>query len=224
MNKSVEKLKNLIEANGFTATGNNIADKIVIHGVAGCGKSTLTKALAKDENYNVVNILSKEEFDLAGSCIKREIVTFDNKINVLDEYLSVDCHDGFQVLLADPFQYKKIPYSANYIKKKSHRFKKELIPLLLEIGIEAEAEEEGLCIIKGSAYEEEPKGRIISIEEEVVEYVSKHGLNVCYPSCVQGQEFEIVTLYHSKELRELERSELYIALTRVKNELRILQL
>nr|WAB21253.1 triple gene block protein 2 [Banmivirus BanMMV] len=224
MNKSVEKLKNLIEANGFLATGNDIIDKIIIHGVAGSGKSTLTKALAEDESYNVVNVLSKEEFDLAGRYIKKEIVTFDNKINVLDEYLSIDCHDGFQVLLADPFQYKKTPYPANYIKKKSHRFKKELIPLLLEIGIEAEAEKEGLHIIKGSAYEKEPKGKIIAIEDDVIEYVLKHGLSICYPSCVQGQEFGIVTFYHCKELRELERSELYIALTRVKDELRILQL
>nr|WAB21398.1 triple gene block protein 2 [Banmivirus BanMMV] len=224
MNKSVEKLKKLIEASGFTATGNVITDKIVIHGVAGCGKSTLTKALAEDESYNVVNVLSKEEFSLTGCYIKKEIVKFDNKINVLDEYLSVDSHDGFQVLLADPFQYKKTPYLANYIKKKSHRFKKELIPLLLEIGIEVEADEEGLHVIRGSAYVVEPRGKIISIEDDVIEYVSKHGLNICYPSCVQGQEFENVTFYHCKGLKELERSELYIALTRVKNELRILQL
>nr|WAB21243.1 triple gene block protein 2 [Banmivirus BanMMV] len=224
MNRSVEKLKKLIEDNGFLATGNAITDKIVIHGVAGCGKSTLAKALIKDENYNVVNPLSSEAFDITGRYIKREIVTFNDKINVLDEYLSVDCHDGFQVLLADPFQYKKTPYLANYIKRSSHRFKKELIPLLLEIEIEAEAESEGLHIIKGSAYEEEPRGTIITLEEEVAKYVSGHGLSINYPDCVQGLEFETVTLYHCKNLCELERSGLYIALTRAKNELRILQL
>nr|QVD99726.1 triple gene block protein 2 [Banmivirus BanMMV] len=224
MNSSVEKLKRLIEQSGFLATGNSIADKIVIHGVAGCGKSALTQELIKDNNFNVVNPLSKEEFDISGRYISRELITLDNKINVLDEYLSVDCHQGFQVLLADPFQYKKIPYQANYIKNLSHRFKRELIPILLEIGVEVEAESEGLKLLRGSAYEFEPKGTIISTEEDVIEYVSRHGLEIHHSSCVQGQEFEAVTVYHSKEIRDLERSEVYIALTRVREELRLLQL
>lgn len=224
MNSSVEKLKQLIENFGFTATEHTITDKIVIHGVAGSGKSALTKELVKDNNFNVVNTLSKEEFNLSGQYIQRDLVTFDDKINVLDEYLSIDHHEGFQVLLADPFQYKKIPYKANYIKRKSHRFKKELVPLLSELGVDVDTEEEGLNIVKGSAYEIEPEGKLIAIEEDVIEYVLKHGLNICYPECVQGQEFESVTIYHSKALKELERSELYTALTRVKKELRILQL
>lgn len=224
MNSSLESLKQLIESFGFVATNFPITDKIVIHGVAGCGKSTLTKELAKDCNFNVVNALSDERFDLTGQYIKRELITVENKINVLDEYLSVDQHEGFQVLLADPFQYIQKPLLANYIKKKSHRFKKELAPILLELGIEVEVEEEGLNIIRGSAYDTEPKGQIICVEKEVAEYVSEHNLTVHYPCCTQGQEFETVTLYHKKELRELNRSDLYIALTRVKTELRLLHL
>nr|UTM72619.1 triple gene block protein 2 [Banmivirus BanMMV]UTM72629.1 triple gene block protein 2 [Banmivirus BanMMV]UUL90892.1 triple gene block protein 2 [Banmivirus BanMMV] len=224
MNKSLEKLKLLIENFGFTATDSPITSQIVIHGVAGSGKSTLTKELAKDTNFNVVNILSKEEFNLAGQFISKSLATFENKINVLDEYLAVNSHEGFQVLLADPFQYKKKPYPANYIKNKSHRFKKELIPILSEISIELEAEKEGLEVVKGSAYEIEPEGQIISVEEDVSEYVEKHGLQVHNSNCVQGQEFEVVTFYHNKDLRELNRSEVYIALTRVKTKLKILQL
>nr|WAB21273.1 triple gene block protein 2 [Banmivirus BanMMV] len=224
MNSSVEKLKQLIERSGFEATNHEISNVIVIHGVAGCGKSTLTKELAKDKNFNVINPLSNEEFNLEGQCIKKELNTFCNKINVLDEYLSVDCQSGFQVLLADPFQYEKVPLLANYVKKLSHRFKRELLPILLEIGIEVEAESEGLTITRGSAYEIEPKGKVITTEEQVAKYVLSHGLDVCYPNCVQGQEFEIVTFYHCKDLRELKRSELYVALTRVKEELLILQL
>lgn len=224
MNNSVEKLKRLIEESGFTATSNKIVDVIVIHGVAGCGKSTLTKELAKDNNFNIVNALSNEEFNLEGQFIKRELITFNDKINVLDEYLSVDCQEGFQVLLADPFQYEKAPLLANYIKKVSHRFKKELLPVLSEIGIEIEAEKEGLKITKGSAYEIEPKGKVITTEEQVAKYVLSHGINICYPNCVQGQEFDIVTFYHCKDLKELKRSELYVALTRVREELLILQL
>lgn len=220
----MEKLKLLIERSGFVATSNEIVDVIVIHGVAGCGKSTLTKELARDKNFNVVNALSKEEFNLEGQCISRKLVTFSDKINVLDEYLSVDRRQGFQVLLADPFQYEKVPLLANYIKKTSHRFKKELIPILSEIGIEVEAEREGLAIIRGSAYEIEPKGKIITTEEQVAKYVSNHGLNICYSDCVQGQEFDIVTFYHCKDLKELKRAELYVALTRVREELLILQL
>lgn len=224
MNSSLENLKQLIENFGFTATGNPVTDKIVIHGVAGCGKSTLTKELLKDNNFNIVNALSKEDFDITGQYIKKELTTFDSKINVLDEYLSVDCHKGFQVLLADPFQYKGKPYLANYIKKKSHRFKKELVPILLELGVEVEVEEEGLNIIKGSAYEIEPKGKVISVEEEVVKYVSEHGLEIHYPSCIQGQEFDVVTFYHKEDLKALDRSDVYVALTRVREELRLLQL
>nr|WAB21233.1 triple gene block protein 2 [Banmivirus BanMMV] len=224
MNSSVEKLKLLIEKNGFTATGNEIVDVIVIHGVAGCGKSTLTKELAKDKNFNIVNALSNEEFNLEGQFIKKELTVLNDKINVLDEYLSVNCQKGFQVLLADPFQYEKKPLLANYVKKVSHRFKKELLPILSEIGIEIEAEKEGFTVIRGSAYEIEPKGKIITTEEQVAEYVSSHGLDICYPSCVQGQEFDTVTFYHCRNLNELKRSELYVALTRVKEELLILRL
>nr|WAB21288.1 triple gene block protein 2 [Banmivirus BanMMV] len=224
MNSSLEKLKQLIEEFGFVTTNNPITDRIVIHGVAGCGKSTLTRELINDSNFNVVNALSDEKFNLTGQYVKKELIASVGKINVLDEYLSVSNHEGFQVLLADPFQYIQKPYLANYIKKKSHRFKKELVPILLELGIEVEVEEEGLNIIKGSAYSIEPKGHVICIEEEVAKYVSEHGLDVSYPCCVQGQEFEIVTLYHKEELKELNRSNLYIALTRVKKELRLLQL
>nr|UTM72624.1 triple gene block protein 2 [Banmivirus BanMMV] len=224
MNSSVEKLKQLILNSGFLETGHPVIDRIVIHGVAGCGKSTLTRELLKDENFNIVNTLSDSCFNLEGQLIKKELTTLKNKINILDEYLSVDNHEGFQILLADPFQYKKIPYLAHYIKKESHRLKKELIPILTEIGIEVETREGGLSIIHGSAYDIEPKGKIISIEPEVIEYVSKHGLEVHHSTCVQGQEFESVTFYHSKDLKNLERSELYVALTRVKNELRILRL
>lgn len=224
MNNSVEKLKQLILDSGFVATGLPIVDKIVIHGVAGCGKSTLTKELLKDNNFNIVNILSESNSNLEGQSINQELVTFEDKINILDEYLSADHHEGFQVLLADPFQYKKAPYPAHYIKRRSHRFKRELIPILAEIGIEVETEENGLRIIQGSAYEIEPKGKIISIEVEVIKYISKHGLEAHHSTCVQGQEFEFVTFYHSEALKNLERSDLYIALTRVKEELRILQL
>lgn len=224
MNSSVERLKQLIEEFGFVSTGVAISDRIVIHGVAGCGKSTLTKELLKDNSFNVVNPLSKEEFDITGHCIKKDLVTFESKINVLDEYLSVNCYQGFQVLLADPFQYKKIPLQANYIKRKSHRLSKELVPILQGIGVQIEAEKEGLTIVKGSAYEFEPKGIIVSTESEVIEYVQKHGIEIHQPHCVQGQEFDIVTVYHNQELKSLERSELYVALTRVKNELRLLQL
>nr|WAB21323.1 triple gene block protein 2 [Banmivirus BanMMV] len=224
MNNSLERLKQLIESFGFVTTDNPITDKIIVHGVAGCGKSTLTKELIKDSNFNVVNALSDEKFDLTGQFIKKEPIALAGKINVLDEYLSVNDHKGFQVLLADPFQYVQKPYLANYVKKKSHRFKKELVPILSELGIEVEVEEEGLDITKGSAYDIEPKGQVICVEKEVAKYVSEHGLEVHYPCCVQGQEFEAVTLYHKRELRELSRSDLYIALTRVKAELRLLQL
>nr|WAB21408.1 triple gene block protein 2 [Banmivirus BanMMV] len=224
MNSSLERLKQSIESFGFVATNNPITDKIVIHGVAGCGKSTLTKELIKDSNFNVVNALSDEKFDLTGRYIRREPIASVDKINVLDEYLSVDNHEGFQVLLADPFQYNQKPYLANYINRKSHRFKKELVPILSELGIEVEVEEGGLNIIRGSAYDIEPKGKVICIEEEVARYVSEHGLDILYPRCVQGQEFEVVTFYHREELKELCRSDLYIALTRVKKELRLLQL
>nr|WAB21283.1 triple gene block protein 2 [Banmivirus BanMMV] len=224
MNNSLENLKQLIKNSGFVATDNPITDRIVIHGVAGSGKSTLTRELIKDSNFNVVNALSDEKFNLIGQYIKKELIAFEDKINILDEYLSVDHHEGFQVLLADPFQYTQKPYLANFIKKQSHRFKRELVPILSELGIEVEAEEAGLGITRGSAYDIEPKGQVICIEEEVAKYVSEHGLNVCYPRCVQGQEFEVVTLYHKRNLQELNRSDLYIALTRVKKELRLLQL
>nr|WAB21303.1 triple gene block protein 2 [Banmivirus BanMMV] len=224
MNSSLEKLKQLIESSGFVATNNPITDRIIIHGVAGSGKSTLTKELIKDSNFNVVNALSDEKFDLVGRYISKEPIALAGKINVLDEYLSVDNHEGFQVLLADPFQYIHKPYPANYIKKESHRFKKELVPILLELGIEVEVEKEGLNIIKGSAYDIEPEGQVICVEEEVAEYVSKHGLEIHHPRCVQGKEFEVVTFYYKEELKELDRSDLYIALTRVKKELRLLRL
>nr|WAB21358.1 triple gene block protein 2 [Banmivirus BanMMV] len=224
MSSSLENLKQLIESFGFAATNNPITDRIIIHGVAGSGKSTLTRELVKDCNFNVVNSLSDEKFDLVGQYIKNKPIALENKINVLDEYLSVDSHEGFQVLLADPFQYTKKPYLANYIKKKSHRFRKELVPILFELGISVEAEGVGLNITRDSAYNVEPKGRIICIEEEVAKYVFGHGLDICYPCCVQGQEFEVVTFYHKRELKELSRSDLYIALTRVKKELRLLQL
>ncbi|UIK24037.1 triple gene block protein 2 [Musa ornata-associated banmivirus] len=218
-----EFLKSLRDA-GFVATGVKIEKTIVVHGVAGSGKSTLINQLINNSEFAIFNPIASELHRIDGRRIERELKPTEGKINVLDEYLRADNFDNFDILFGDPFQSTKIPLVAHYTKNFSHRFKKEILPILKSIGFEVEADKEGLEVVVDSGYTVAVEGKVIAIETEVINHLKAHNCEVFTPNCVQGLEFKVVSFYHSRDLESLDKTEVYIALTRALEKINILRI
>lgn len=203
-------LFNLLARAEFERTDTPSSTPIVIHAVAGAGKSSLLRQLTA---YYKVGTAAKPDppsfkGDHFTACVEG--------IDILDEYQSAQTiPKSASILFGDPLQDPSQAHflRPHYLKTKSYRIGPEIAQALSQIlAIQAFGSSK---LLRGSAYLEDPVGLVIAFEDQVCAILRKHQVEHSHPSEIRGVEVDTVTLYTSTSVLPKEHhSDLYVALTR----------
>ena len=227
----MECLLSLLKDFGFVRTNLPLSKPLVIHGVPGCGKtSLLVKFKNLIPNSRIITFGAESLEGLGGVVIEK--VPADSysegfsEEHFLDEYLcSNKVHSSCLAVFADPYQYRRTCLDAHYTNSKTKRFGKETCILLSNLGFDVTSSKEDK-VSKFDIFSAEPAGVIIAFESDVQALLRDHCLDFKTPCEVLGKTFKEVTFVCSdlkeiaskKELRHLT----YIGLTRHSEKLNIL--
>nr|UCJ00457.1 triple gene block 1 [Cherry necrotic rusty mottle virus] len=210
---------------GFVRTDFSISFPLVVHGVPGCGKSTFIKHLIDFEDFSAQSYGVVRPSSLSGRGVEKALQPLQPGFNILDEYLSGDHHEGFDLLLSDPYQNFSKPLTAHFINSNTYRFGISVCKLLNSLGFEINScKEEDTELIYGDIFGGVIKGEIICFEKEVEELLHNHSANFHHPCNLRGAEFEHVTFITAhRDLQEVVGPDLYVSLTRATKSLTILK-
>lgn len=213
----------LLDAN-FSRTSFPISFPVVVHGVPGCGKSTLIKSLLDSAEFSAQSYGVVRPTNLAGRGVEKALQPLQPGFNVLDEYLSGPSYEGFDLLLSDPYQNFRKPLTAHFINSCTYRFGVSVCKFLNKLGFEIESRrEKDTELIFGKVFGGEIRGEIICFEPEVEEILRKHSAKFHHPCNLRGAEFDHVTFITAhKDLQEIVGPDLYVSLTRATESLTIL--
>nr|UVK69165.1 triple gene block 1 [Grapevine rupestris stem pitting-associated virus] len=198
---------------------------VVIHSVPGSGKSSLIRELiSEDEKFVAFTAGVPDSPNLTGRYIKPYSpgCVVKGKVNILDEYLSVPDVSGFDVLFSDPYQNISIPREAHFIKYKTCRFGVNTCKYLSSFGFEVSSDRLDDVIV-GSPFTLDVEGVLICFGKEAVDLAAAHKSEFKLPCEVRGSTFNVVTLLKSRDPTPEDRHWFYIAATRHRNKLIIMQ-
>lgn len=223
MNLFIEHLK---EA-GFSRT-NIPLDKprpLVVHAVAGAGKSTLIrKYLLANPNSRAFTHGVPDPPNILNTYIHSYRSPTPDCFNILDEYPNHPVEGNWDVLIADPLQAKLPALRPHYVLTESYRLSKPVTDLLSTLGFQLSSRgftsTQVFCKpLLGSSIH----GKVLHLDAAARTTLSAHHCPSTCPTEVLGQEFEVVSVVSNIPLREvLPRSKLYIALSRATKELHVL--
>lgn len=223
MNKVIEYLLEF----GFSRTINPISRPVVIHSVAGAGKSTLIrKIISEVPNSQAFTLALEDNPNLSGNRIRKLGIgeIDEGKINILDEYLlqEVDL-SKFDFVFADPCQITKgQPLPAHYIKDKTERVPAQICEFLSEHGLHSIKGEKSGSLSVSEFFGPIPTGQILCYQKEVFDYLQSYSIRAKFPCEVQGKEFETVTLFITGDPKiEAKCLEFYCCATRATSTLNI---
>nr|UVK69447.1 triple gene block 1 [Grapevine rupestris stem pitting-associated virus] len=198
---------------------------VVVHSVPGSGKSSLIRELiTEDENFVAFTAGVPDSPNLTGKYIKpfSPGCAVPGKINILDEYLSIQDSSGFDVLFSDPYQNVSIPREAHFIKSKTCRFGENTCKYLLSFGFKVCSDRSDDVVI-GSPFELDVEGVLICFGREAVDLAVSHNSDFKLPCEVRGSTFDVVTLLKSRDPTPDDRHWFYIAATRHTKKLIVMQ-
>lgn len=214
---------NLLLTKGFVRTNEPLESTLVVHAVAGAGKSTLIRQfLSEHPNARAYTHGIPDPPNLTGRCIQPFKTPSPEHFNILDEYCAEPITATWDVLIADPLQHKNLPRRPHYIKATSHRLGPDTCALLREVGIEVTPRESADKVVSSGIFEKPLYGEIISLDRPTLDLLRAHNLNPKCPQEVLGQEFPVVTVVSSIPLSQVRlKYQVYIALTRHLEELHV---
>lgn len=198
---------------------------VVVHSVPGSGKSSLIRELiSEDESFVAFTAGVPDSPNLTGRYIKPYSpgCAVQGKINILDEYLSVSDISGFDVLFSDPYQNTSIPREAHFIKTKTCRFGANTCKYLKSFGFDIHSDGVDTVVI-GSPFELDVEGVLICFGKEAVDLAVAHNSDFKLPCEVRGSTFNVVTLLKSRDPTSEDKHWFYIAATRHRSKLIIMQ-
>nr|WNN29045.1 TGBp1 [Mentha arvensis robigovirus 1] len=209
----------------FTRTDLPLSFPVVVHGVPGCGKTTLLKKLLKvDHRFNIQSFGVVPPIDLAG----REIIAAPAKLkegfNFLDEYTKAENLEGFDLLIGDPLQVKGCFQKAHYVNSITRRFGRSVCLELLKLGFEIySAKETDTEVVKANLFRHKLEGQVVCFELCIQKLLCSHSVPFLTPKDLSGFETSVVTFVTaSKDLNDIISAELYLCLTRARDKLVIL--
>ncbi|AIB00370.1 triple gene block 1 [Yam virus X] len=209
----------LFTAQGFERTSLPISTPIVIHGVAGSGKTRILEDVLDKFPVSVYsNIPKPKRFNGRN---------FTEKIAgalIVDEY-QLGFTDDNSILVGDCFQPGHISRPAHFLSLKSFRFGSVTAQHLSNIL--------GLPVVGNSEiqdkievlplFEAELEGAVFCSSEDTCNLLESHQVKHYHKDCVQGATFNTVTVVaEDRELSSLTIPERYVLQSRHRQTLRIL--
>nr|UOF93381.1 triple gene block 1 protein [Plantago yellow mosaic virus] len=214
----------LLEQFKFQRTKEPLSTPLVVHAVAGAGKSTLIRAaLEADPSIRAYThgVPDPPSLD-ANSILSFNPNPPSHTTNLLDEYPVRDPPKAFACLLADPLQHTGVKKRPHFISRKSHRLGPSTAKLLATVGIHFEGAGPAILASASGIFDAALFGKIIALDSTVGDLLRRHGVVFSFPHEVLGQEFPIVTVVSALSLPEVcDKESLYIACSRHTQELHV---
>nr|QQG34621.1 TGB1 [Yucca alphaflexivirus 1] len=206
-------LLTLLDSNAsYTRTSIPLSLPLVVHAVAGAGKThLLTQLLHSCPSVTVHTLGAPIPRDSTCRGSGGDLRVF----NVLDEYQIAADTSSYQALFGDPLQgpSDKAYPDAHYVNTTSLRFGRQTCQLLNSIGITCSSVRPDQVVVQ-RPFGAEPRGQVIALDSEGFEYLRAHQLQPRRPCELAGQTFDECTVLVTRRLRDYQSNELYIALTR----------
>ncbi|BAC16786.1 tgb1 [Tulip virus X] len=221
----METILTALEKAGFTRTKLPLSKPLVIHAVAGAGKTTLIQSLlAEHPNLSAQTAGVPQNPTLDGAYIRKLTIPESNKLNILDEYAALHPLKGsWDVVCADPLQHPNTALRPHFLKTTSHRLCPATTGLISKLICPCSSSRpEPTKITVTGLFESPLFGTIISLDDTCHKLLQAHGLQPHCPESVLGLEFPVVTVVSSLPLHEIvEKHRLYISLSRHTQELHV---
>nr|BAU45630.1 triple gene block protein1 [Alternanthera mosaic virus] len=207
---------NLLIEEGYVRTNEILSDVLVVHAVAGAGKSTLIrKFIHQHPQARAYTHGVPDPPNLEGRFIQPFKTPDPSHFNILDEYCAEPLTGAWSVLIADPLQHRAQALRPHYIKKESHRLGAATCRLLTQVGLEVHSHREEDEVDYKGVFEGPLYGTVIALDATVRALLLKHGVHPLCPAEVLGSEFEETTVVSELPLSQIKfKHALYIALTR----------
>nr|APG31856.1 TGBp1 [Arachis pintoi virus] len=222
---SLTQLEDKLTAAGFTRTNQPLAYPIVVHGVPGCGKSTLIKTLIDTIGFKAATTTQPYGKTLSSCGVTSHPLEDCQRttIRILDEYQNVAPTEWerYQVLIGDPFQG---PYSsiAHYVKATSHRVPKPVANFLRARDFDIHSDKEG-SLTTTSPYSPKVARQfqnttVLHLGPISKQLLQSHSVSsTCWKEFAGQEDQSVVLVYHSTELQD--RTGFYVAATRALKDL-----
>nr|QBQ82431.1 TGB1 [Lily virus X] len=193
---------------------------IVVHTVAGHGKTTLVRQILAQKPDVIARTYGRPDPPhLTGV----GILGPEGDAHIVDEYPAGDLskHPSAILILADPLQHRRPSRPAHYISEETARFGTETCKLLSTLSIHCTSTHSDQ-VQEHDIFSFEPEGVIISLGQEATDLLRAHKAEFLLPCQTLGETFDTVTLVTDRPLQEQDPIDAYIAVTRHRKVLHIL--
>nr|ANI85499.1 triple gene block protein 1 [Asian prunus virus 2] len=215
----------LVEA-GYIRTRLPISFPIIVHCIAGAGKSTLIREILEaDHRFEAFTYGVPDPINLSGVRIKG---SFDlpncraDSLKIIDEYIGQDLPGSTTFCFADPNQFPYTCPDAHLTSYQTKRFGDQTCTLLGKLDCAPFSYKQDQKIFE-KLFAGDIEGQIVCYEEEIFNLLDRHGADYKKDCQIRGSTFDIVTFITASDTFEPEdRYKVYLCLTRHRSILRIL--
>nr|ASJ27556.1 TGB1 [Asian prunus virus 1] len=213
-------------AAGYIRTILQIDFPLIVHCVAGAGKSTLIREIIEsDSRFEAFTYGVPDPVNLSGIRIRgaEELVNArSDSFKIIDEYIGQHRPEGTAVCFADPNQFPYSSPNAHFTCYQSKRFGDQTCAFLGKLDCAAFSYKSDQIIFE-TVFEGSIEGQIVCYEEEVFDLLDRHRADYKRDCQIRGSTFDVVTFITASEtFKPEDRYKVYLCLTRHRSVLRIL--